>query len=164
MSFQRVISPLACFAFILFLTAFTNPQSSMQPAGGIDHVQDTIPVKDTTDMERIFEKVDIEASYPGGDKAWRKFLESKLDGTVATTNRAPVGVYTVMIQFVVDKEGHVTDIKPLTNHGYGMENEVIRLLKRSPRWNPAIQNGKPVKAYRKQPVTFMVQDEKNKRN
>lgn len=47
----------------------------------------------------------------------------------------------------------------LTNFGFGMEQEVIRTLKLSGTWNPAIQNGRPVKAYRKQPVTFQVVDE-----
>ena len=62
----------------------------------------------------------------------------------------------VMVQFVVDKEGRVTDIKPLTKFGFGMEEEVIRILKKSPPWIPAIQFGRSVKAYRKQPVTFVV--------
>ncbi len=38
-----------------------------------------------------------------------------------------------------------------------MEAEVVRMLKKSPKWSPAIQNGKPVKAYRKQPVTFVIE-------
>jgi hypothetical protein len=38
-----------------------------------------------------------------------------------------------------------------------MEEEVVRILKKSPKWSPAIQNGKPVKAYRRQPVTFMIE-------
>ncbi len=164
MPFPKFIPSLACFSFILILAAFISPQAGKKPASRITIVQDTIPVTDTADEVRIFDKVDIEASYPGGDKAWRKFLESNLDGTVATRNNAPVGVYTVIIQFVVDKEGRVTDIKPLSNQGYGMENEVIRLLKKAPRWKPAIQNERPVKAYRRQPVTFMVMDEKRKRN
>lgn len=39
-----------------------------------------------------------------------------------------------------------------------MEEEVTRILKKSGKWNPAIQNGKQVNAYRKQPVTFQVED------
>jgi hypothetical protein len=50
----------------------------------------------------------------------------------------------------------ITDIKQLTNHGFGMEDEVIRVISKGPKWNPAIQNGKQVKAYRRQPVTFQV--------
>ncbi|HET9432867.1 MAG TPA: energy transducer TonB, partial [Chitinophagaceae bacterium] len=71
-------------------------------------------------------------------------------------NFAPEGTYMVIVQFVVDKEGHITDIKPLTKFGFGMEEEVIRIMKKSPRWVPASQFGRNVNAYRKQPVTFAV--------
>ena len=41
-------------------------------------------------------------------------------------NRAPEAFHTVMVQFIVNKEGEVTDIKP--RFGFGMEEEVIRIL------------------------------------
>lgn len=107
----------------------------------------------------IFEKVEIEATFPEGDRAWRNFLERTLNATVPVYNRAPEGTYTVVVQFVVDKEGNVSDIIPLTNHGYGMEKEVIRVIKKSPKWQPAMQDGRKVKAYRKQPVTFLIASE-----
>ena len=100
--------------------------------------------------------VEKEAYFPGEERGWRTFLEKNLDPAVPVKNRAPEGIYTVMVQFVVDKQGRVTDIKPLTNFGFGMEDEVVRMLKKSPAWVPAIQFGKNVKVYRRQPVTFVV--------
>jgi protein TonB len=44
-----------------------------------------------------------------------------------------------------------------------MEAEVIRILRQSPPWVPAVQNGRKVKAYRKQPVTFEISEEKKKK-
>ena len=64
--------------------------------------------------------------------------------------------------FVVDKEGNISDVRPLTKHGYGMEKEVVRVISKGPRWNPAVQDGRMVKAYRKQPITFQVVDERKK--
>ena len=63
------------------------------------------------------------------------------------------------MQFVVDEDGAVSDIKALTNHGYGLEQEAIRVLRKAKKWEPAIQNGRKVKAYRKQPITFQVTEE-----
>lgn len=115
--------------------------------------------------EKIFERVDIEASFPGGDALWRKYLEQNLNASTPANNRAPEGAYTVVVQFIVDKDGTISDVRALTNHGYGMEAEVVRVIKRGPKWTPAIQDGSPVKAYRKQPVTFMVMsDKKMKKN
>lgn len=104
----------------------------------------------------IFERVEVEASYPGGISEWIKFLQHNLRADVPVNKNAPIGKYTIIMQFVVNKEGTITDIKPLTKFGYGMEEEVTRILKKSGKWNPAIQNGKQVNAYRKQPVTFQV--------
>ena len=106
----------------------------------------------------VFEKVDVEASFPGGLEGWRRYLEKNLSPRVPIDNGAPVGIYTIIVQFIVDRNGILSDIRTLTNFGYGMELEVRRIIQQSPQWIPAKQNGRTVKAYRKQPVTFVVED------
>lgn len=118
---------------------------------------------DEGDIDRLYDKVEVEASFPGGDNSWREYLEKTLNAFVPIDNGAPAGKYTVIVQFVVDKDGKISDVRALTKHGYGMENEVVRVIKKGPKWEPAIQNGRIVRAYRKQPVTFHVIDEKRKR-
>ena len=100
-----------------------------------------------------FRKVEVEARFDGN---WEKFLLRNLNPETAGENGAPAGTYKVIIEFVVDKEGKVSDIKAITNHGYGMEKEAMRVLKKADKWIPANQNGQPVKAYRLQPITFEV--------
>lgn len=118
-----------------------------------------LPGKDSTltSEDKIFEPVEVEASYPGGAPAWLRFLTKTVDAATPANNNAPSGTYTVVIQFVVGKDSSITEFKALTNHGFGMESEIIRALRLSGKWLPAIQNGKPIKAYRKQPVTFRVE-------
>ena len=118
-----------------------------------------VPVDSLVTGGGVFEKVDVEATFSGGERAWRKYLEQNLNPNVPVENSAPVGIYTVIVQFIVDRTGAVSDIKTLTNFGYGMEQEVIRIMKQSPMWTPASQNNRTVKAYRKQPVTFVLEDE-----
>ena len=100
--------------------------------------------------------VAIDAKFIGN---WVKFLERNLNADVPVDNGAPAGRYSVVIQFVVDREGNVSDIKALTNHGFGLEEEAIRVLKKATKWEPAIQNGIKVKAYRRQVITFDVLEE-----
>lgn len=119
----------------------------------------TNATKDTVPDPRIFERVEVEASYPGGEQAWRSFLEKNLNANTPVDNGAPAGSYTVWVQFIVNKDGLVSEITPLTKMGYGMENEVVRIMKKAGNWEPATQNGRTVKAYRKQPVTFIVEDD-----
>ena len=101
-------------------------------------------------------KVEIEASYPGGVAAWKKFMEKNLDASVTANNEAPVGKYSAMAIFIVDTDGSLSDVKALTKFGYGIEEEMLRVINKSGKWTPASQDGKPVKAYRKQPLTFIV--------
>jgi len=97
--------------------------------------------------------VEIEAKFVGN---WKKFLERNLNANIPDDNAAPAGNYPIDVQFVVDTNGIVSDIKPLTNLGYGMEQEAVRVLKKATKWEPAIQNGRKVKAYRRQRIIFQV--------
>ena len=125
----------------------------------IDEGKQIVGEKKEEDENKIFDKVEIEAKFPGGDGKWRQYLERNCNAQVATDNGAPEGTYTTVVQFVVDKEGNISDVKSMTNHGYGMEEEAMRVIKKGPKWEPAVQNGRQVKAYRKQPITFQVTGE-----
>ena len=105
-----------------------------------------------------------EASFPGGTEAWVNHLNNYLDPSTPILNGAPAGNYTVIIKFIVMKDGTLRNFTPETNIGYGMETEVIRVIKSSPRWTPALRDGIPVNAYRMQPVTFVVGKPERKRN
>lgn len=110
------------------------------------------------DPDKVFEKVEVEASFKGGEGAWRKYLERNLNASAPIDNGASPGQYTVVVQFIVDQQGTISDVKALTSHGNGMEDEAVRVIKRGPAWEAAIQNGRKVKAYRKQPITFVVSE------
>ncbi len=99
--------------------------------------------------------VEIEASYPGGAEGWIKFLQKNLKSDVPIKNDAPIGKFQAIVLFIVDKDGSVSNVKPVTRLGYGMEEEVIRVIEMSGKWTPATRNGIPLKAYRKQPITFL---------
>jgi predicted ATPase/SAM-dependent methyltransferase len=97
---------------------------------------------------------EIEASFDGD---WKEFLISELDINIGEKNNAPKGSNTVIVNFIIDNDGSITEVIPETDFGYGMEEEVVRVLNKSPKWKPASQNGKTVKAFRRQPVTFKIE-------
>ena len=156
MAFPIAAIMLALFAFNYHQKADNNVNTEQNNYSTIDT---TKPVKIT---EKIFDKVEIEASFPGGASVWKKYLMQNLDGSIPAKKNAPDGAYTVIVQFIVDKEGNLSDVKPLTKHGYGMEEEAVRIIKKGPKWVPATQGGRHVNAYWKQPITFIVgKGEKN---
>lgn len=106
--------------------------------------------------DKVFSKVEVEASFPGGDAAWKEYLLKNLRANVPVKKKAPAGIYKVVVRFIVSVDGSLTDIEAETDFGYGMEDEVIRIIKKGPQWIPAMINGKPVNAYRRQPVTFEI--------
>lgn len=106
--------------------------------------------------EKNFSKVEIEPSFPGGETKWKQYLKAALNQNTASQKGAPAGTYTVIVQFMVKTDSFITNNKALTNHGFGMEEEAIRLISKGPRWVPGLQNGKQVNAIKNQPVTFVV--------
>ena len=164
---------LSCFILIVLLctsSSFANETVNTKLFIIQETYSDTIPAKksdtsyiDENGQVKVFEKVEIEAEFPGGLDGWREFVVNNLNPNTPADRGAPVGQYTVIVQFIVDKSGAVSDVKAKTNFGYGMEAEVIRMIKRSPKWIPAQLEGSFVNAYRQQPVTFVVQEEKKKR-
>ena len=110
-------------------------------------------------VDKVFTKVEVEARYPGGPQAYVKFLQQNLRPELPAEKGAPTGTYTVIVKFIVDIDGSISEIIPETKNGYGMEEEVVRIITLSPRWEPAMQDGNIVRAYRRQPVTFIVSTE-----
>ena len=114
--------------------------------------------------DSVFTRDQKDAQFPGGAEAWKRFLERNLDGFTPVKNGAPAGNYTVILQFIVDTTGNISNIKAITNKGFGLEAEAVRVIKKSGKWIPAKQFGKSVKAYRKQPLTFQVIQRNNNIN
>ncbi|MEJ7627095.1 MAG: energy transducer TonB [Ferruginibacter sp.] len=86
------------------------------------------------------------------------FLGINIKSKVPIKKEAPNGTYKVIIRFIIDAKGKISGIRPETSLGYGMEDEVMRVIKKSPKWIPAIWLNKPVNAYRRQPLTFVVSE------
>lgn len=100
-------------------------------------------------------KNEKEAYFRGGDKAWVQFLSENLE-IKKIKKKAPAGTYTAVIQFIIMPDGSVAEVQPVTSIGYGLEEEAIRVIKKSPLWVPAVQDGKKVAVYRRQPVTVQI--------
>lgn len=95
------------------------------------------------------------AHFPGGMEAWLNFLRKHLE---TPESLEPGEKRTVVIRFQVSAEGMVTGFEVVQSAGGTFDKEVIRVLKKMPKWMPAIQNGHPVSVSFTQPVTFVAQE------
>lgn len=150
---NRIVMQTKYFYFTLLFSCFFFCSFAQVDQNSAPNVADT-----SGDMDNIiFNRVESEASFPGGDEGWRKYLIANLNPDVPVNNRAKKGTYQVVIHFIVRKDGTITDVAGETSFGKGMEQEAIRVIKNGPKWKPASQNGRYVNAYRRQPITFVVQ-------
>lgn len=115
-------------------------------------VPDGIQQKDDDEEKSVFVPLEKGPEFPGGPEAWSKFLNRHLQ-TPADLEAGEKK--TVLISFLVDADGSVTGFKVVQSGGNAFDNEVIRVLKKMPKWKPAIQNGHPVVVPFTQPVTFV---------
>jgi hypothetical protein len=106
--------------------------------------------------ETIYEKVDTVASFPGGKQAWNKFVGNTLDAAVGLENGAKKGTYKVKVRFTVTKDGTLKNFEPVTKFKHGFEEEVIRMMKLSPKWIPAKKNGINVNSKVEQEQIFVI--------
>lgn len=116
------------------------------------------PKKDETNYDEIFTKVEIESSYPGGPGAWARYLNKNLPQyyTGDVVEREIQG--RVVVQFIVDKDGNVSEVQGVEGPKE-LWDIAEKVIKKSGKWTPAVQNGRQVKSYKKQPITFQLQTE-----
>jgi len=96
--------------------------------------------------------VNAEPQFPGGAAAWATFLSRNLQ---APETLEPGEKKTVLVKFLVSEEGIVTQFEVVQSGGAAFDAEVIRVLKKMPKWKPALKNSVPVAVSFTQPVTFI---------
>jgi protein TonB len=105
-----------------------------------------------------FTKVEVESTFPGGLAARKRYLERTMHYPEEAVKNGIQG--NVMVKFIVDKDGNVSDVEAISGPEQGgLREEAVRVIKKSGKWTPAIQNGRYVKSYKQQPVTFRLGDE-----
>ena len=104
------------------------------------------------EADQIFQIVEDPAGFPGGQGEFNKFLSKNLKYPSQAQRMGIEGV--VYVQFVVDKDGTLTDIKVAKGIGAGLDEEAIRVLKQSPKWKPGKQRGRAVRQSMIIPIRF----------
>lgn len=117
-----------------------------------------IEKKPEEDYSKVFAKVEIESKYPGGDPAWARFLNRNLANNYPQ-DAVDNGIQgKVEIMFIVDSTGNVSNVQAVSGP-QELYEAAIRVIKKSGKWEPAIQNGRHVHSYKRQPIVFKLADE-----
>jgi len=102
------------------------------------------------DSNQIYTAVEVKPDFPGGIQKFYDFVGKNYKVPEDEDIKGKV-----FVQFVVEKDGSLTDIKVIRDLGFGTGKEAIRVLKKSPKWKPGIQNGRPVRVLYSLPISIV---------
>ncbi|MBO5922089.1 MAG: energy transducer TonB [Bacteroidaceae bacterium] len=102
--------------------------------------------------DAVYSIVSEQPSFPGGMQEMMKFISENRKYPAEAKAKDIHG--KVIVAFVVERDGSLSDVKIRRGIGYGCDEEAIRLIKSMPKWTPGKQNGKAVRVSFMLPVTF----------
>jgi len=104
---------------------------------------------------KVFDVVEQMPSFPGGMGALMSWLSQNIKYPVIAAENGVQG--RVIVQFVVEKDGSITDVKVAKSVDPSLDKEAARVVKAMPHWTPGKQNGSAVRVKYTVPVTFKLQ-------
>jgi len=118
------------------------------PPGGTGNGNETIA---------DFNSLEVMPAPIGGMDAWSKFLNKNLRFPYEAQQDGVSG--KVFLSFIIEKDGHLSDITVVRAAGHGFDEEALRVLKLAKAWKPGIQNGQPVRVKYTIPINFQVPEQ-----
>ena len=117
------------------------------------YLDDTRPPEEEPEDILIF--AETQPSFPGGLDAFYRYLGETVEYPKQAIRRGVSG--KVFIEFVVDKDGSLSQLRVAKGIGAGCDEEALRVIRNSPRWNPGKQRGRAVRVRMVVPITFKLQ-------
>ncbi len=99
-----------------------------------------------------FYKVEKKPEFPGGEKAFYKYLSDNIKYPESALKNKIQG--TVWVKFIIEKDGSISNIKAIRKVNPDLDKEAVRVIKSMPKWKPGKQNGKPVRVSYQVPIRF----------
>ena len=130
------------FTLLLFTAAFSLAYAQ-QPASN-----------NNANDDEIFSIVENEPEYPGGDEALYKFISKNIVYPKSAREKGIQG--TVLVEFVVEKDGKLSNIKVIRSADPALEAEAVRVISKMPKWKPGTQRGKKVRSTFRLPINFQL--------
>ena len=104
---------------------------------------------------KVFEKAEIMPEFPGGEQAMINFVATKVTYPKEAMEKEISG--RVLVGFIVEKDGSITETEVVKGIGGGCDEEAVRVVKAMPKWKPGKQKGKPVRVHFMLPIIFKLQ-------
>ena len=108
-----------------------------------------------TAKDKVYEKAEIMPEFPGGEQAMMDFVAKNVTYPKEAMEKEISG--RVLVGFIVEKDGSITETEVVKGIGGGCDEEALRVVKAMPKWKPGKQEGKPVRVHFLLPIIFKLQ-------
>ena len=106
----------------------------------------------TKKNDMVFDVVEVMPQFPGGQIAMLKYIMENMKYPEQAMKEGIQG--RVAVRFIVEKDGSISDVKPILSVHPLLNKEAVRVVESMPKWTPGKQNGKPVRVRFNLPVMF----------
>lgn len=106
----------------------------------------------TKKNDMVFDVVEVMPQFPGGQIAMLKYIMENMKYPEQAMKEGIQG--RVAVRFIVEKDGSISDVKPILSVHPLLNKEAVRVVESMPKWTPGKQNGKPVRVRFNVPVMF----------
>lgn len=105
-----------------------------------------------SETDTVMDKCEVMPKFPGGESGMMKFLTENVKYPKEALDKGITG--RVLVEFVVERDGSINDVKIMKSVDPILDNEAIRIVKAMPKWEPGTMDGKAVRVKHTLPVTF----------
>ncbi len=102
--------------------------------------------------DKVYDRVEVMPEFPGGMQGLFEYMQNNVNYPKEAKNQKIEG--RVIVSFIVEKDGSISDVHPLTAVHPLLDKEAIRLVNEMPRWKPGTEKGKAVRVSFALPVSF----------
>ncbi len=102
--------------------------------------------------DKVYDRVEVMPEFPGGMQGLFEYMQNNVNYPKEAKNQKIEG--RVIVSFIVEKDGSISDVHPLTAVHPLLDKEAMRLVNEMPRWKPGTEKGKAVRVSFALPVSF----------
>ena len=155
----KLLATLPVLALLLIVNARATAQQTTK-ANKTAREAKTADVTDIkinkADADTIFDVVEVAPEFPGGMDQMAKYLSENIKYPEEAKEKGISG--RVYIEFVIEKDGAVSNVKVMKSISGGCDEEGVRVVNAMPKWKPGMQKGKPVRVHYVLPIFFKLDD------
>lgn len=132
-----------------------DDQPKVQSADMVENMSINLPSgggEKTEEESKIFVAVEQQPKFPGGKSELFRYLRNEIEYPRSAKEAGIEG--TVIVNFVVNKDGSITDVRVGRGVTEKLNKEALRVVKNMPKWQPGKQRGKPVRVRYRVPIRF----------